>query len=244
MIEKFVLDDLSSELMMNNLMEQFNVKSYSEEAFEAQKFKVTNKPIPMDKEINLDPKKTIMSKTDAKGVIEYANDYFIEISGYEEFELMGQPHNIIRHPDMPKTVFKVLWDSLNKGENIHALVKNLAKDGRYYWILTNFEFKYDNEGNIQSYYAKRKAAPRNAIYEIEKLYYTLRNIENRQGMQTALNYLNGLLEDRKMTFNQYILNILNVDEKTLEGYFYDLKVEDNTPKEEEKRKGIFGRLFS
>ncbi|MEJ2500674.1 MAG: PAS domain S-box protein, partial [Campylobacterales bacterium] len=62
-------------------------------------------PQPVDEEIKLDPKKYIVSKTDPKGIIEYGNDYFVEISGYKESELIGQPHNIIRHPDMPKVVF-------------------------------------------------------------------------------------------------------------------------------------------
>lgn len=244
MNEKFVTDGSSSEMKMNTLMDHLNVKSHTGEAFYAEMFKPIIKPIPMDKEINLDPKKTIMSKTDARGIIEYANDYFIEISGYEEYELMGQPHNSIRHPEMPKTIFKILWDSLKKGENIHAFIKNLAKDGRYYWVLTNFEFKMDAEGNIQSYYAKRKAAPRNAIQEIEKLYYTLRNIENRQGMQAGVNYLNGLLEDKKMSFNEYILSILQVDSDTLKEYFYDLRIEENIRSQQEKKKGVFSRMFS
>ncbi|MEJ2469266.1 MAG: PAS domain S-box protein, partial [Campylobacterales bacterium] len=67
-------------------------------------------PQPVDEEIKLDPKKYIVSKTDPKGIIEYGNDYFVEISGYKESELIGQPHNIIRHPDMPKVVFKLMWD--------------------------------------------------------------------------------------------------------------------------------------
>jgi len=197
----------------------------------------------MAKEINLDPNLSIMSKTDPKGIIEFANDYFMEISGYEEWELMGQPHNIIRHPDMPKTIFKLLWDKLNKGENIHAFVKNRAKDGRYYWVLTNFEFKKDNEGNIISIYAKRKAAPRNAIYEIEKLYYILKAIENKQDMTTALNYFKGMLEEKTMTYDQFILNILEVDQASLTQYFSDQKSVSQATIEEKKR-GFFGRAFS
>ncbi len=198
-------------------------------------------PIPIDKEINLDPSKTIMSKTDARGIIEYANSYFMEISGYEEYELMGQPHNIIRHPDMPQVIFKLLWERINKGENIHAFVKNLAKDGRYYWVLTNFETKFDENGAIVSHYARRKAAPRSAVYEIEKLYKTLRAIELRQDMKTAENYFKGLLEEKQMTYDDFILNLLNIDKQVMATYF---DVPNTEKQRNSKKRGIIGRLFS
>jgi len=238
----------SSDSTVNDFMQNFTISSFVEKEkiitgdFSNSSIKPV-KPSPMDKEINLDPNLTIMSKTDPKGVIEYANDYFMEISGYEEWELMGQPHNIIRHPDMPKTIFKLLWDKLNKGENIHAFVKNMAKDGRYYWVLTNFDFKKDNDGNIISIYAKRKAAPRNAIYEIEKLYYILKAIENKQDMTTALNYFKGMLEEKNMTYDQFILNILEVDQASLTQYF---SAQKSVPQAAiaERKKSFFGRAFS
>jgi hypothetical protein len=153
---------------------------------------------------------------------------------------MGQPHNIIRHPDMPQVIFKLMWERLNKGENIHAFVKNLSKDGRYYWVLTNFETKFDEIGNIISHYARRKAAPKNAIYSIDKLYKTLRAIELRQDMKTAENYLNGLLEERQMSYDEFILDLLNIDANTMAAYFgVSIKENNNT-----KKKGFMGRLFS
>jgi len=198
-------------------------------------------PIPIDKEINLDPTKMIISKTDTRGYIEYANEYFMEICGYEEYELMGQPHNIIRHPDMPKTIFRLMWESLKKGENIHVFVKNMAKDGRYYWVLTNFEMGVDQEGNIVSYYAKRKAAPQNAIAEINRLYNIIKAIEKKQGEEMALNYLYGLLEEKKMTYNQFILSILGVNQSELTQYFYHQKFVEQTV--EERKKTLIERLF-
>ena len=80
---------------------------------------------PVNKEVAWDKTKTIMSKTDAKGVIEYVNQVFMDVCGYSEAELIGKPHNVIRHPDMPKTIFKILWDNIQKGINFHAIVKNL-----------------------------------------------------------------------------------------------------------------------
>ena len=78
---------------------------------------------PVNKEVAWDKTKTIMSKTDAKGVIEYVNQVFMDVCGYSEAELIGKPHNVIRHPDMPKTIFKILWDNIQKGINFHAIVK-------------------------------------------------------------------------------------------------------------------------
>jgi PAS domain S-box-containing protein len=225
---------------INRILAEHQIsQTINADSIEKQTIKQPNQVTTIDKEINLDPSKTIMSKTDARGIIEYANDYFMEISGYEEYELMGQPHNIIRHPDMPQVVFKLLWDRLNRGENIHAFVKNLAKDGRYYWVLTNFETKYNEEGIIISRYSRRKAAPKNALYTIEKLYRTLRAIELKQGMKTAENYLNGLLEEKRMTYDTFILSVLGVDAAAMESYFTN---PNNTPKTSKKR-GMFGRLF-
>ena len=89
-------------------------------------------PTPLNEAIKLDKHKYIMSRTDTKGNIEFGNDYFFKISGYSPQELIGKPHNIIRHPDMPKVVFKLMWDRIQSGQNIFAIVKNLAKDGRFY----------------------------------------------------------------------------------------------------------------
>jgi len=197
--------------------------------------------IQVGKEIKLDPSQTIMSKTDARGVIEYANEYFMEISGYQEYELMGQPHNIIRHPDMPKVIFKEMWKRLSKGENIYALVKNLAKNGDFYWVLTSFETKYDENGKIVSHYARRKAAPSNAIFQIEKLYKTLVSIEKTQGLEVAEKYFLGMLEEKNKNYDSFILDILGIDQKTLSSYFVNQNKEDTTTT---KKRGFMSRLFT
>ena len=88
-----------------------------------------NRPVPIDKEVVWDKTQTIMSKTDLFGTIEYVNQAFADVSGFEEDELMTHPHNIIRHPDMPKVIFKVLWDNIKAGNQFHGIVKNLTKSG-------------------------------------------------------------------------------------------------------------------
>ena len=94
-------------------------------------------PTPIDREVNWDKSKTIMSRTDTAGVIDYVNQVFCDVCGYSAEELLGSPHNIIRHPDMPRVIFKVLWDNIQQGINFHAVAKNLAKSGEYYWVVTS-----------------------------------------------------------------------------------------------------------
>jgi len=155
------------------------------------------KPTPRDEEIVLDPKRYIVSETDEKGRITYANDYFQEVSGYTQEELIGQPHSIVRHPDMPKVVFKLLWETIKAGKNINAVVKNLAKDGRYYWIFTEFEIRKDTDtGEIIGYHASRKKISRHVIEVIADLYKKLLEIEQKEGVAASEAYLIRFLKEK------------------------------------------------
>jgi PAS domain S-box-containing protein len=170
---------------------------------------VLKSPTPVNEEIELDPKKVIMSKTDSRGVIEYGNEYFVEVSGYKEEELIDSPHSIIRHPDMPRVVFKLMWSRLRKNENIYAIVKNLAKDGRFYWVLTDFDTKRDKKGKVISHFAYRRAVSADAIREISKLYAKLSKIEKEKGMAASERYLVGYLEVNNLTYDKYIDKLTN-----------------------------------
>ncbi len=166
-------------------------------------------PTPIDNEIKLSNKRYIVSKTDAKGIIEYGNDYFVEISGYSEAELMGKPHSIVRHPDMPKIVFKMMWDRISQGKNIMAVVKNLAKDGSYYWVVTEFEPKIDPITNeIVSHTAFRRAAPQEAIETMTPIYKKLLEIEEKGGMEASEKYLRGFLEERHTTYDEFVNDLI------------------------------------
>lgn len=162
------------------------------------------RPIPTGKEIKLDAKKFIVSKTDVKGKIVYGNDYFTEISGYKESELVGSPHNILRHPDMPKAIFYLMWEYLKNGRNIMAVVKNLAKNGDHYWVVTDFDIKRDNLGKIRNYIAFRQAAPKQVVKEIEPLYEKLLKIEQEHGMDASFEYLQGFLEEQNKNYDQFV----------------------------------------
>jgi PAS domain S-box-containing protein len=162
------------------------------------------KPIPTGKEIKLDSKKFIVSKTDTTGKILYGNDYFSQVSGYKESELIGAPHNILRHPDMPKAIFYLMWQYLQSGRNIMAVVKNMSKNGDHYWVVTDFDIKRDQSGNVRHYIAFRQAAPKHVVNEMEVLYTKLLEIEKEHDMQASIEYLTGYLEERKMNYDQFI----------------------------------------
>jgi len=166
-------------------------------------------PKPINNQIKLDSKRYIVSKTDKHGIIEYGNDYFVEISGYTEPELLGQPHSIIRHPDMPKIVFKLMWDRINKAQNIMAVVKNLAKDGSFYWVVTEFQPKVDPITNeIISHTAFRKAAPQKAVDTMEPIYQKLLEIEKEGGMEASEKYLRGFLEEKNLTYDEFVNDLV------------------------------------
>ena len=112
-------------------------------------------PRPTGKEIKLHSKDMLVSRTDTEGVITYGNSKFVEVTGYKESELIGSPHSILRHPDMPQAAFYLMWDSIKKGRNIMAVVKNLARNGDHYWVTTDFEINRSKEGKIKNYIAFR-----------------------------------------------------------------------------------------
>jgi len=156
-----------------------------------------NRPTPIDEEIILDRSKYIESQTDTKGIITFCNDYFAEISGYSKEELIGKSHNIIRHPDMPKVIFKILWERIKSGKNILAVIKNLSKSGRYYWVFTHFEIVRDiNSKEIVGYKAYRKATSKYIIGVLDPLYKKLVDIENKENIQESEKYLNNFLKSK------------------------------------------------
>ena len=128
-----------------------------------------NRATPIDEEYFFEGS-AIISQTDLKGVITYANRAFSEVSGYSVEELVGKPHNILRHPDMPKVVFEKMWSTIQSGQAWNGLVKNLRKDGRYYWVDTEILPIKDNDDKITGYIAARKAASRKDIQENEETY--------------------------------------------------------------------------
>jgi PAS domain S-box-containing protein len=162
------------------------------------------RPIVIDEEIIFSKKKFIVSKTDLKGKILFVNKNFCEVSGYTEEELIGANHNAVRHPDMPRSIFYLVWSSLLAGKEVSGVVKNLAKDGRYYWVIADFSPKEDESGTITSLTAFRRAAPDQVIEEIEELYATMLKIEKKHGMVGALSYFEAFLEEHDITYYEFL----------------------------------------
>jgi len=135
------------------------------------------RPQPVDEEYFFEGR-AIVSETDLNGVITFANRRFCEISGYSADELVGEPHNIIRHPDMPKAAFAQVWKTIQAGTIWHGLVKNLRKDGKFYWVDTEVSPIYDNNGSVKGYMAARKPASRKNIEETAAIYKTMLDQES------------------------------------------------------------------
>ncbi len=136
-----------------------------------------NKPDPIDEEFHFEGR-VIISETDTDGIIVYANRKFCEISGYTSEELIGQPHNVIRHPDMPRGAFEKMWDTIKGGTIWHGLVKNLRKDGLYYWVETEISPIKDDDGVVTGYIAARKHASMKDVEQTAETYATMIKNEN------------------------------------------------------------------
>jgi PAS domain S-box-containing protein len=149
----------------------------------------------------------IVSKTDTKGRITYCNEIFMDMAMMTESELLGKPHNIVRHPDMPKAVFKLLWDRVQKGEEIFAYVKNLSKDGSFYWVYANVTPSYDSSANIIGYYSIRIKPNPKALEIIKPIYEKMLSIEKSSGVDASMKYLTDLLNEKGVSYDEFIINI-------------------------------------
>jgi len=127
----------------------------------------------------------IVSKTDIKGRITYANRIFMDIAGFPESELLGVQHNIIRHPDMPRGVFKFMWDTIKAGDEFFGFAKNLCADGGYYWVFANITPDYDKNGKLQGYYSVRRKRPQSALDVLIPVYKEMLAIEKRSSVKDA-----------------------------------------------------------
>lgn len=117
------------------------------------------RPKPIDEEVLFDGR-SLISETDDKGIITFVNRKFTEMTLYTKEEAIGQPHNILRHPDMPKAAFEGMWKIIKEGKIWEGYVKNLRKDGKYYWVIVNIVPKLDSEGKVVGYIASRKMPDR------------------------------------------------------------------------------------
>lgn len=152
----------------------------------------------------------IVSKTDAKGKIVYANRLFLDIAGYDESECLGQPHSLIRHPDMPRSIFALLWDTIGSGQEIFAYVKNRTKNGDYYWVYAHVTPSFAPDGSLAGYHSSRRVPNRKVLSDvIIPLYGKLIKEENRHGsrkdgVKAGSNILQQILDEKGTTYDKFI----------------------------------------
>jgi len=153
----------------------------------------------------------IVSMTDLKGIITYGNRIFIEFSGYSEAELLGSQHNIIRHPDMPRAVFKLLWDKIQNREECFAYVKNMAKDGSFYWVFTNVTPTFDPAGNITGYFSVRRKPKQSGVQTASAVYAAMLEAEKKAGPANAIaaatKVLVDILNEKGLSYEELVLAI-------------------------------------
>lgn len=170
----------------------------------------------LDKEIGYEERKLnftdlIVSKTDKKGMITYANPAFLKISGYQTKELCSQNHNIIRHPDMPRAIFSYMWQELEKGNHFYGFVKNLTKEGAFYWIFAYMVPDYDERGEVIGYHSERRSPNPKAIPDIVNLYNMMKQIEIKKDIDSAIEYMQSIVSNKAKDYNNYIYKLQNQD---------------------------------
>lgn len=154
----------------------------------------------------------IVSKTDLKGHITYANQTFLNIAGYTEKEILGQPHSIIRHPDMPRCVFKLLWDTLKERREIFAYVKNMSKSGDYYWVFAHVTPTFDASEHVIGYHSNRRVPERNQVELFTNIYRQLleeerRHADWRSGMEAAEKMLVDMIAAKGMEYEEFVFSV-------------------------------------
>jgi PAS domain S-box-containing protein len=154
----------------------------------------------------------IVTKTDLKGRITYANEVFCRVCRLTEAEALGKPHNLIRHPDMPRGVFQLLWDTIGGGHEIFAYVKNLALDGAHYWVLAHVTPSFDEAGKIVGYHSNRRLADRRAVMDIAPIYDEIRAVEGRypnahEAALAGAQALMGMFDERKTDYDHFVWSL-------------------------------------
>ncbi|WP_432511207.1 PAS domain-containing protein [Kineococcus sp. SYSU DK001] len=153
----------------------------------------------------------IVTKTDSRGVITYANDVFLRVSALTEAEAVGQPHNLIRHPAMPRAIFDLLWETLRGGQEIFAYVVNLAADGAHYWVLAHVTPSVDATGRLLGYHSSRRAPAPAAVAAVRRLYDDLLAAEAGHARPAdALAASRALLTERLagQTYDEFVWSLI------------------------------------
>lgn len=168
---------------------------------------------PTNVEVYFNKDDIIVSKTDLKGNLTYANKTFCDIAGYTEREVIGQPHSMIRHPDMPRAVFKLLWDTLGEGRELFAYVKNMTKKGDHYWVFAHVTPSFDASNRVIGFHSNRRVPDRKVLDgSIIPLYARLlREEQNHRNGKEALaaswSQLTEFVKSRNMGYDELVFSL-------------------------------------
>jgi len=167
---------------------------------------------PTGVERRLGEEDIIVSKTDPSGRILYVNQTLLDISDFTEEDLLGQQHSIVRHPEMPRSVFKLLWETIQSGQEIFAYVVNLTKFGDHYWVFAHVTPSFGEDGSIIGFHSNRRAPDRKGVQNAQALYKVLleeeqRHADRRKGMLSATELLQSMLADKNVEYDQFVFTL-------------------------------------
>lgn len=159
-----------------------------------------------------DEDEIIVTKTDVAGRITYGNPIFLRMAGYTEAEALGAPHSLIRHPEMPRAVFKLLWDRIMAGHEVFAYVNNLASNGDHYWVLAHVTPTYDPNGTLIGFHSMRRAPARRAVDAVVPLYAALlaeeqRHYDRAQGLEASFAMLVNILTSAGVSYDEWVWSL-------------------------------------
>ena len=172
-----------------------------------------NRMTPTGREVFFGDDEIIVSKTDTKGRITYANDVFLKVADYRASEVLGMPHNMIRHPEMPRCVFHLLWETIQRGDEILAYVVNLTKNGDHYWVLAHVTPTFDAAGKIIGFHSNRRTPDRSAVQAIRPIYARLCEIEShhaskKDGIAASTEELLALLANNGVSYGEFVFGLV------------------------------------
>lgn len=167
---------------------------------------------PTGRESFFDTEEIIVTKTDIKGKITYANEVFLRVSKLSEHDAIGAPHSLIRHPDMPRAVFKLLWDRIQSGKELFAYVMNMATDGDHYWVFAHVTPSRDEQGNITGFHSNRRKPNPDQIAKIQPIYRELHQIETqthdrKEGLALAAAKLESKIREMGKSYDEFIFSV-------------------------------------
>ena len=167
---------------------------------------------PTGRESPFNEDEIIVTKTDTKSNITYANEVFLRVSQLTREQALGQPHNIIRHPNMPGCIFQLMWQTIQGKGEFFGYVVNLASNGNHYWVFAHVTASLDPAGNLVGFHSMRRKPEPAQVAKIQPIYQALlaeesRHTDRRQGMAQARTMFNRMLSEKQVTYDEFAFSL-------------------------------------